>query len=193
MVIVCASALLVCSGLTSSARATIVDVNQEAYMMIEPSTAITCIAYFIPDVPNVPGSLMFPQPPQWTDMIPFDHEAAGWNTALADGNKTVYIFGPEIANTGPSSLSVFSYKLYYQWDDGDPNYNPSYPVYLDTVVFDGGAIVSETARRGTLGSYETNPGTWQEEYGGPPYENPAPEPMTICLLGLGAAFLRKRR
>jgi hypothetical protein len=160
-------------------------------MMIEPDTAITCIAYFIPDVPNVPSSLMFAQPPQWTDSIPFNYAAAGWDTALTDGNKTAYIFGPEITNNGSGLLYLFSFKLFYQWDDEDI---VDYPVYLDTVVFDDGAIVSETARRGMPGSYETNPGTtWQEEYGGPPYENPVPEPVTICLLGLGAAFVRKRR
>jgi hypothetical protein len=188
-IITYALVLLVYFGLTSSAWATPVDVNKEALMVLEHDTSITCIAYFIPGVPGVPSSLIFTQAPQWTDTYYFDYVSEGWDTVLTDGGKTAYLFGPEITNSRPDPCNLFSYKLYFHWDTEDV---VDYPVYLDTVVFDYEAIISKNARWGTPDSFESVPGTtWQEEYGGLPYDNPVPEPMTICFLGFGAAFCRK--
>jgi hypothetical protein len=173
-------------GPASSAWATIVDVNQEWVMGMDPGISITCVSYFIPDAPNVPSSLIFTQPPEWTNTVSFDYITEGWDTALTDANKTVYLFGPEITNSGAGYLSIFSYRLYYQWDDEDV---VDYPVYLDIVVFNDDEVVYDSSRWGTPGSsYE-----WSEDTLDGPYENPLPEPMTICILGLGTVFLIKRR
>jgi hypothetical protein len=188
---------LVCLAIVPSARATIVDVNEEWGMVLQPGESLTCLVHFIPDIPDVvPESLLFPQIPEWTNSYPFDYEAAGWDIALTDGNKTAYIFGPRITNDGSTPLYLLSYKLFYQWDDEDPDYDPNYPVYLDWVAFDGQMTIRDKAwRRTASGMWEDYEITWREQYypESPPYENPVPEPMTICLLGLGAMLLRKRR
>jgi hypothetical protein len=184
--------LLVCLGLTLSAQATPVDANEGWVMKLQPGESFTCIAQFIPDTPNVPDSLIFPQAPDWVEL--FVPEALSWDTALTDGGKTAYLYGPAITNNTAIKIPIFSYKLYYRWDDEDPDYDENYPLYLDVVVFNNQEIVTDFALRGIPGGPWDNPyeETWREQYGGPPYENPVPEPMTICLLGLGAAFLRKR-
>lgn len=185
--------LLMCFGLALPAWATItvIDANQEWLMGIDPGLSITCVSYFIPDAihaPNVPDSLIFAQLPQWTNAIPFDYVSEGWDTALADGGKTAYVFGPEITNSGLDFLYTFSYRLYYQWEEEDVDVG-DYPVYLDIVVFDNDEVVYESSRWGTPGT----PYQWSEEPFDGPYENPVPEPMTVCILGFGVAVLIKRR
>ena len=188
-VIVCV--LAVCLGLTSVVRATTVTGWQEWGRILNIGESFTCIAYY------GLGSVEFTQEPDWTDTYPFDYVSAGWQTALSDDNKIAFLYGPRITNETSAIVELFSYKLYYQWDDEAPDFDPNYPVYQDVAVFDsvpfGGLSYDEWAQRGTPGNGET--GSWEyrsDPYKGP-YTNPAPEPMTICLLGLGAVFLRIRK
>ena len=195
----CASLLLVCLWLTSAAQATIVDADEEWGTKLDSGESITCIAHYIPDVPDVPDSLIFQQAPEPTSTYSFG-DWDGWETAISADQKMVYLYGPRQTNpTDFNNVEWFSYNLFFQWDDADPNLDPDYPVYLDTALFDGG-----------LGSDATDAWFWKGEPGGWPdgwvreeyphnpdyeedYTNPTPEPMTICLLGLGAALLRKKR
>ncbi len=191
----CALVLLVCLWLTSAARATIVDANESWTMKLQPGETFTAIAHFIPDVPGVPDSLIFPDTPDWIEL--FDPGALAWDVALADEGKTAYLYGPAITNVELSEIPIFSYMLYSQWDDEDPDFDENYPVYLDVVVFNDLEIVRDFALRGLPhGPWDTvNEDTWKEQYDpeSNPYINPIPEPMTICLLGLGTALLRKKR
>ncbi len=193
-VIIYATVLLVCFGPVLSVRAVPVDDNDVWQMVLDPGESFTCLAHFIPDIPNVvPESLIFTQPPEWTSTYP-----SGWDTALTDAGKTAYLFGPEITNSGPDPNVVFKYNLCYQWDDEAHDFDPNYPIYLDWVVFDDLTLTEDLGWRKKIdGTWEwpADEITWREQYypGSDPYETPVPEPMTICLLGLGTAFLEKRR
>ena len=104
---------------------------------------------------------------------------------MTDANKTVYLFGPPITNNEPDPAYIFSYKLFFQLEEEEV---VDYPVYLDMVVFNGDDIIYDSSRWGTPGS----PYQWSEDLLDGPYENPVPEPMTVCILGLGTVLLIKR-
>lgn len=178
-------------GMTSAARATIVDANDEWQMRLDVGQTFTCIAQFIPDGPNIPDSLTFPKVPEWYDWYV---DITGWEMALSADNKTAYLHGPAITNNSGSLLHVFDYILYYQWDSNDV---VDQPVYLDVVVFNGQDILVDNSYRGTPQGPHDPPGdvTWREQFNptSPPYENPVPEPVTFVILGLGTLFLKRRR
>jgi hypothetical protein len=148
------------------------------------------------------GSVEFTQPPEWLVNVytpPYNHDIAGWEMALSDDHKIAYLYGPRATNSSGHPREWFAYKLFYQWDNEAPDFDPCYPVYQDMAIFNGlfGSLSTfAVGFRGTPGdnsSWEykdNNPyaGPYQTEY---PYTNPAPEPMTICLLGFGALFCRK--
>lgn len=191
--------LLVCLGLVSSVRATSVNAFEQWGTKLDSGESITCIAHYIPDTPDVPVSLVFQKAPEPTSTYPFG-DWTGWQTAISPGQKMVYLYGPRQTNmTDFNDVRWFSYNLFFNWDGEDPDLDPDYPVYLDTALFDGGFGVSTDS----AWFWKGEPGGWpdgwvMEEYPHNPnyvedYTNPAPEPMTICLLGLGALFLRKRR
>ncbi|MHC4458788.1 MAG: hypothetical protein ACYS0I_17215 [Planctomycetota bacterium] len=111
--------------------------------------------------------------------------------------KTAYLHGPAITNNDISEISIFIYRLFYQWDDEDPNYNENYPVILDVVVFNDEAIVNEFALRGIPNGPYDDPlqdTTWKEQSypESPPYLNPVPEPAGICLFSAVWLLLRKK-
>ena len=190
-VIVCVLVVVMCLGLTSVARATFVEGWQEWGRILNIGESFTCIAYY------GLGSVEFTLAPVWTSTYPFDYVSAGWQTALSGNNKIAFLYGPRITNETSAIVELFSYELHYQWDDEDPGFEEDYPVYQDIAVFDsvpfGEPSYNEWDQRGTPGNGET--GSWEYRsypYEGP-YTNPAPEPMTICLFGLGAVFLRIRK
>lgn len=193
-VITCALVFLVCLGLASSVQAEIVDANEEWGIKLDSGQSLTCIAHYIPDVVTIPESLIFTSEPEPT----FRYTGGnwdGWQMVLSADNKMVYLYGPRNTNdTGNDNVKWFSYNLFFSWDDEDPNLDPDYPVYIDTAVFNGGFGCDSFAEE----FWKGKPGGWPDNWVGPAdpyyqggYTNPAPEPMTICLLGLGAAFLRK--
>ena len=203
-VMTCAFVLLVCLWLTSGAWATIVDGNDTWGALLYEGESLTCIVHF------VWSSVEFTAVPLQITEIGYDAGGIwgdiGWQAVLLDadgmivdtGGTIAYIYGPTI--TGGPVPELFSYNLFYQWDDEIAD--PLYPVYIDVAIYDG-PYGSEPfdywGWQGTPG----DPDSW--EYRSAPYykdepeceegfyDNPAPEPMTICLLGLGTAFLRKKR
>jgi len=198
-VITCALVSLVCFGLASSAQAAIVDGNNMWGITLDAGQSITCIAYYVWDsveFTDVPLQVDYPGYDNgglWTDI--------GWQAELSPDNKIAYMHGLQSTNnTGTNNLGWFAYILSYQWDDAIQDSN--YPVYIDTVLYNGplgSEPIDYWGYRGTPGDsqsweYQDEPYAidepWYEEGF---FNNPAPEPMTICLLGLGAAFLRKRR
>ena len=194
----CASLLLVCLWLTSGARAAIVSGTDQWGITLDANESITCIAHF------VWGSVEFTALPVQTYIVG-EYDAGGWwddigwQVELSPDNKIAYMYGPRSTNdTVNDDVGWFSYNLFYQWDDAIAD--PLYPVYIDTALYDG-PFGSEPTKcwgwRGIPGDldsweyrevpYYTDDPEYKEGF----YDNPAPEPMTICLLGLGAALLRK--
>jgi len=191
--------LWVCLGLTSSARAAPVTGSQDWYTSLDVGESVTCIAFY------GLGSVEFTQPPEWfygfDPNHDYNHDIAGWETALTDGGKTAYLYGPRATNSSSEPREWFAYELFYEWDDEASGFDPCYPVYQDMAIFDGPFGSEPTFAvgwRGTPGVWES----WEYKDGDPdsgpyqtgePYTNPAPEPVTVYILGLGTVFLRKRR
>ena len=157
-------------------------------------TTITCIAHYITadagDSVSFSGFLKG----EYTGPNPEIYEDQ-WEVALTP--KSVYIFGPAITNSAELS-KFFNYTLYFDWNTDDL-LDPIYPVYMDTAVFNGplGDISeNEWGYKGDPLDTTTDPdGEWiyREDAYDPGYTNPAPEPMTVLLLGLGGLFLIRTR
>jgi len=190
--------LLVCLGLASSARAEIKYGNDAWDIRLNSGQSITCVAHFVwssIEFNDVPIQLVLPgyEGGNWVDI--------GWQAALSPDNKIAYMCGPPSTNTtGDDYLKWFAYTLSYQWDDAVED--PDWPVYIDTAIYNGppgSEPIDYWGYKGIPG----DPNSWryrdepyymdEPEYDEHFFDNPAPEPMTICLLGLGALFLRKRR
>ena len=196
-VMICAL-LLIGLGLTSTARAVIVTGQEEWGTRLDSGQSITCIVHYIPDTPDTPQSLIFQQLPEPTFTYPFG-SWDGWETAISADQKMVYLYGPRNTNVSDfNDVEWFSYNLFFQWDDADPNLDLAYPVYLDTAVYDGGLCSDATDAWFWKGEPGGWPDAWvREDYPHNPnyeedYTNPVPVPATIYLLGLGAAFLRRK-
>ncbi|UCF43345.1 MAG: PEP-CTERM sorting domain-containing protein [Planctomycetota bacterium] len=214
----CVLGALVCLALASVASATLVSGSDKWGISLGNGESYTAIAHYALD------SVGFTRMPQQTA----DYQEGGWwnnigwKTILYDAEGTVvevddegwvvepgatakwaYMYGPQITNTiGEDVANWFIYSLYYEWDDEAEGFDPDWPVYIDTAVFDGllGAAPTDYwGWRGTPG----DPGSW--EYRDEPYykddpayeegffDNKTPEPATVCLLGLGGFFLMRRR
>lgn len=189
-----------CFGLASSARAEVVYGDNIWGLTLDAGDSITCVAYY------VWGSVEFNDVPEQIDYTGYDNGGlwtdTGWQAELSPDNKIAYIYGPQATNdTGINNLGWFASVLSYQWDDAVEDSN--YPVYMDTALYNG-PLDSEPIY---LWGHKGTPGIWDSwVYRDDPYavdepwyeegffSNPAPEPMTITLLALGAAaLLRKRR
>jgi hypothetical protein len=183
---------------SSGARAALVYGSDEWLQPLDAGLGITCVAHFIPDVPGVvPESLVFEKAPEWTSTWFFDHVGEGWDTAISEDGKVAYLYGPEIVNDTARKWELFSYSLFYEWDDEDLYYDENNPVWVDVVSFRHQEVLEDGAVSGIPGGPWDNYyyDTWKEQHnpGSDPYENPIPEPAIVCLLGLGAVFLRKKR
>jgi hypothetical protein len=193
---------LVLFGLTSSAWAALVTGSQDWYTYLFNGYSASCVAFY------GLGSVEFAQPPEWLfneHTPPYNSNIAGWETELSADGNVAYIYGPRITSPSGSFLECFANELFFQWDNEAPGFDPNYPVYFDFAIFDGpfgSEPIYAVGWRGTPG--DANSWKWKDNdpYAGPyqteePYTNPAPqevpEPMTICILGLSAAFIRKRR
>lgn len=201
-VITYAAVLLVCLGPALPAQAEIKYGHDDWGITLDSDQTITATAHFVwssvefNDVPIQVAVGVYPSHEhggRWEDI--------GWQAALSSDNKIAYISGPPTTNTTEyDNYGWFVYTLSYIWNDADPNFDPSWPVYIDTAIYNGppgSAPIDYWGWRGTPG----DPNSWQ--YRDEPYakdqpwytedffDNPAPEPMTICLLGLGALFCRK--
>lgn len=207
LVTACILVFWVCFGLTSSALADIHYYQEDWGITLDANQSITCVAHFVwygiefNDVPNQVPAGVYPDYDnggRWNEI--------GWEASLSSDNKIAYVAGPQVTNnTDVNNLGWFVYTLSYLWDDADPNYDPNWPVYIDTAIYDGpygSDPIESWGWRGTPG----DPNSWENSidpyvinepwYTDDFFDNPAPEPATICLLSLGTAFIfvtRRRR
>lgn len=190
--------LLVCLWLTSSAQAALVTGLQNWYKNLDTGESITCIAFY------GLGSVKFTQAPEWVDneyTPPYNHDITNWQMGLSADQKIAYIYGPLATNSSGYPREWFAYKLFYRWDTDAEGFDPDWPVYQDMAIYDGPLGSEPTFAVGWRG-IPGEPESWEykddDPHSGPyqtdePYTNPIPEPMTICLLGLGIVLLRKKR
>jgi hypothetical protein len=189
----CMLIALMVIGWCSAVEAAVVNTSEEWGMTLEAGESFTCIAHYIPDIPEASDSLMFSALPEWTDTWYFDFEAEGWQTEWSSEDPTIaYLYGPRLTNDTLYDIDLFSFNLFYQWDDAE-ELDPNGPVYQDVVIFDGQEITKAYGISGDPDGLWNSPKLSGPYYEEEPYVNPVPEPMTICLLGLGVAFLRKKR
>lgn len=140
------------------------------------------------------GLTEFTQEPTWLSHPDYNGDTTDWALELSSDNKDAYIHGPQAINSSGSALGWFAITLYYQWDDTDTYQGGGYDVYFDRVFYDGPIGSQPALTDGWAGTPGDNT-SWDmigpfEELTS--YTNPIPEPMVICILALGASFIRRK-
>lgn len=162
--------------------------------------SITCIAHYIPDsAPNMPGDLVFDDAPVFADDGSYEYynegNPDGWDVAIADDNKSVWLYGPRQTNDQGYSNWWWIYELSFAWtgQEGEDE-----PLYFDTALYDGGEGSEPVQLWGASGNEtdgfsDTEPPYASQEYIDNNYLNPAPEPATLLMLTGGIWFAARRK
>jgi hypothetical protein len=117
-------------------------------------------------------------------------DIADWVLVMEGDNKQFSFAGSGFTNENGSAV-WFNFQIEFTWDPAQVG-EGELPVHMDSAIYNGGLGTAPQADWKHMGDPVANSWSRDDE----PYEshpNPAPEPTTILLLGLGGLFLIKKR
>ncbi|MHC4757656.1 MAG: PEP-CTERM sorting domain-containing protein [Planctomycetota bacterium] len=182
---------------TNPCEATLEDAWHTFHTRLDPGESLDCFQWLVPD-PDYTGdydttNLVF----KGAELLGFigDLDITGWDWHNVDvgGSKDIHYSGPLLTNTSDDWMA-FNYKIHFQWEDSVVE---DFPAYADVALYSGGLGTSPNG--GVVYGVKLTPGdvgsltvvgnfTPVSEF-----SNPAPEPTTVALLGLGSIFLFRWR